>query len=312
MKQENEVVAADCGNLRQGDVIQYLWLDAAGESSAPNGVAILSQTCDVVQPSKVRCLIAPVIEANDGSLRDARKGRKPLHLFLEPENGSGLLPCVADMEQATSVLKREIVGKPVLARYVPEASSVHAGNIAARVGRAFNRFPFPDEVYPFFNKLRSNVQSRSGTLSPFGQVIDLVSDLRVSANHWTDSRRQLKLYIVIEEERLIPRDDFDPQWVWGVDRVLDLRRSEELASLNLSRVCELLLKNDRGDPTTLANLWIRFGACMTTELLHPYLNEEVTECYVEVLADTEMTYRQYQRTVSLDLEVLSDSNVSKP
>jgi hypothetical protein len=307
---ENEVVAADCSNLRQGDIVQYLSLPSVDDDSTTNCVAVISQTCDVVQPSKVRCLIAPVIEANSDSLRDARKGRKPLHLFLESGRKSDLPPCVVDMERATSVLKTDLVGKPLLARYVPEASSIHAGNIAARVGRAYNRFPFPDEVYPFFNKLRSHVQGKSGTVSPFGQVIDLVCDLRVSANHWTDSGRRLTLYVVIEEERLIPREDFDLGWVWGDERVHKLKRSEELDSLKLNRVCELLLANDSGDPTTLAHLWIRFGDCMAAELLHPNLNDEVTECFVEVLSDTEMTYRQYQRTVSLDLEVLSDSAVS--
>ena len=311
MTERSKIVAADCGNLRQGDIVGDLSLPSADKGLAPNGVAILSQTCDVVQSSKVRCLVAPVIESNEQSLRDARKGRKPLHLFLESGLGSDPQSCVVDMERATSVLKSDLVGKPLLARYVPAASSAHAGEIAARVGRAFNRFPFPDEVYPLFNKLRSRIQSKSGSPSPFGQVVDLVDDLRVSANQWTGPGRQLKLYVVLEQKRLIPRDDFDPGWVWEA-RVRGLRTGEKSGSMKLTRICELILANDGGDPTTLAFLWNRFGECLVSELLHPHLNSEVSECDVEVLSDTEMTYRQFQQTESLDLEVLSDSTVSKP
>lgn len=82
MKEGSEIVAAGCVNVRQGDIVGDFLLPSVDDGSAPNGVAMLSQTCDVVQPSKTRCLVAPVIEANEKSLRDARKGRKPLHLFL--------------------------------------------------------------------------------------------------------------------------------------------------------------------------------------------------------------------------------------
>jgi hypothetical protein len=305
VKEHSELVAADCVNIRQGDIVD--------DDATPLGIAILSQTCDVVQRSKVRCLVAPVIEADEQSLREARKGRKPLHLYLEPGSalgpGSVLLPCIVDMEQARSVLKGDLAGKRLLARYVPEASSSHAGEVAARVGRAFNRFPFPDEVYPFFAKLRKHVQSKSGTPSPFGLVIDLVDDLRIRADQWTEPGRKLTLYVVVEQERLIPRDDYDPGWQWGNARVQGVSAGEELDALKLTRVCELILANDGGDSTSLANLWARFGECIVSELLHPSLNSEVVACLVEVLSDQEMTYRQYQRTVSLDLEVLSDSTV---
>ena len=86
-----EVVGDDCCNLRQGDVVGLRLLSLSGTGMVPElvptpeGVAILSQTCDVVQPSKARCLVAPVVVgASNGALSSARKG-----LFTEV-SGSGV------------------------------------------------------------------------------------------------------------------------------------------------------------------------------------------------------------------------------
>lgn len=309
----SSTVQPGCANLRQGDVIDLPQLSVvSGEAEmsvldTPHGVAVLSQTCDVVQGSKTRCLVAPVMNADPGEVADARKGRKPLWLYLESTDGAPPAR-IADMQLATSVPKDLLVGRVVLARSAENPSGAEAGRLAARVGRAFSRFPFPDEVYPVFSELRSRVQKRSGTESPFGQVVDLVEDLRVGADQWSNPGRSLTLYVLVPEELLVPPDDLDPTWTWDANRVLGIRPRELLDSLALNRTCELILANRQGDRTTLARLWQRFGELVRTELLEPRLSGEVVEFSVEVLADSEMSVRQYRRTESLDLEVLSDSS----
>lgn len=308
-----ETVGPGCTNLRQGDVVDLPRLPiVVGEVQAdpretPRGVAVLSQTCDVVQPSKSRCLVAPVMDADQNQVADARKGRKPLWLCLESRDEE--VPArIVDIELATSVPKDVLVGRKVLARYAEYPSDAQAGNIAARVGRAYGRFPFPDEVYPVFGELRSRAQSRSGTQSPFGQTVDLVEDLRVGADQWPSPGRRLTLYVVVPETLLAPVEDLDPTWTWDASRVEGLRGREKLGSIRLNRVCELILANLAGDRTTLAHLWQQFGERVRVELLEPRLDLEVVEFSVEVLADSEMSVRQYRRTESLDLEVLSDSS----
>ncbi|ACZ32050.1 hypothetical protein Xcel_3044 [Xylanimonas cellulosilytica DSM 15894] len=310
---DGQVVADDCSNLRQGDVVDLaeLRLPVAGgefESVAtPAGVAILSQTCDVVQPSKARCLVAPVVvDPTDAALSGARKGQKPLHLYLET-GGTEPVRCIADMERAVSILKSDLSGSRLVARYVAEASGREARAVAWRVGRAFNRFPFPDEVYPAFSKLRRQAQDKAGSAGNFGRVLDLVEDLRVCADQWASPGRNLTLYIVVAEERLVPPDEMDPNWQWNPSRVAGLRAGEAESGLSLDRACELLLANLDGDRTSLAHLWRMFGATVESKLLAPSLDTEVVSFGVEVLSDAEMTYRQYQQTESLDLEVLSDS-----
>lgn len=307
-----DTVALDCSNLCQGDLIEAASIhlgSLTGDSASVQsslGVVLMSQTCDIIQPSKTRCIIAPVIGVEGQTVTDAKKGRKPLHLFLDSPEAEPAC-WVVDMELATSVLKADLAGRKILARFVSDASSADAGKIAARVGRAFNRFPFPGEVYPTFKRLRERVQSKSGSESPFGQVIDMVEDLRVSSDQWTAPGRTMTLYVVINGDLLISSEDADPSWVWDTTRINELKGNELAETLHLNRICELIISNREGDPTTLARLWHLFGRRVQLELLQPALNAEVSTFDVEVLSDTDMTYRQFQRSESLDLEVLSDS-----
>lgn len=308
-----ELVEGGCGNLRQGDVVglrRLLLVGASGDPETmetPEGVAILSQTCDVVQSGRTRCLVAPVIPSpSRGDLSSAQKGRKPLHLYLESSKAEPA-QCLADMEHAVSVPKEALVGLPIVVRYVEEASSSAARQAAWRVGRAFNRFPFPDEVYPALRKLREQAQGKAGSDGNLGQVLDLVEDLRVAADQWSLPGRKLKLYIVVREELLIAPDDIDPSWIWDKERVKGLRVGEQEAGISLDRVSALIIANLEGDKSSLAHLWSLFGEVVHMKLLLPSLSEEVVSFDVEVLSDSEMTYRIFQSTESLDLEVLSDS-----
>jgi hypothetical protein len=306
----SELVEKDCLNLRQGDVVDLDSIVLASEGDGcyeivqtPEGVVILSQTCDIVQASKSRCLVAPVITPTKQDMADARKGRKPLLLYLEAE--AQKIAAVADMEKATSVPKSLLNGHQLLARYGGEASETGARRIASRVGRAFSRFPFPDEVYPVFRDLRSRVQSKSGTESAFGKVIDLVSDLRVASDQWAAPCRRLILYVIVPEDQLIPVEDADPGWAWEPKRIEGLKQGETADRLDLNRVSALILQNSNGDTTTLLHLWRMFGRLVQDTLLQPSLNSEVVSFEVEVLSDVEMSYQRFIQTESLDLDVLS-------
>lgn len=304
-----ENVAEDCANLRQGDVIEA---DADIEpifegSLGALGVVVLSQTCDVVQPSKTRCLVAPVISVDRAGLLAAQKGRKPLHLYLPPDQAGEHR--VADLEHAASLPKAMIIGRPIRGRHVPEVSSKLAGQLAARVGRAFSRFPFPDEVYPIFKELRGRVQSKTGTPSPFGQVVDLVDDLRVGADQWTQPARHLKLYVIVPERFLANVEDLNADWIWNRADVAEGSAHDQPGEMELSRVCELILANAEARPDVQNKLWAEFGERIHRELLQPFLDSEVVSFTVEVVSDSEMSYRDFMSTESLDLEVLSDSRL---
>ncbi|AGG66858.1 hypothetical protein [Corynebacterium callunae] len=308
-------VTQGCANLRQGDIILLPELlipaEEIGRSEkleTPEGVAIISQTCDVVQSSKSYCLVAPVlIDLSDRAKKDADKGRKPLHLYLKNSDG---IEQVVNLEKAISIPKVQLEGQPVTSRIDGGASGKAARQLSWRITRAFGRFPFPDEVYPAFRKLREKVQSSSGKNGNFSRVLDLVQDIRVSADQWERPGRNLTLYVIVSEELLSPIEDLDDEWEWNAEAIKGAQVNDETNKLTLDRICELILNNLDSDPNALTKLWNRFEDVLQSTLLIMDEGREVNSFQAVVLADTEMNLRMYKQTESLDLEVLSHSQIN--
>lgn len=307
-------------DLRQGDVVRLSWIPSVidGEPAAtltPDGVVIVSQTCDVVQNSKTHCLVAPIVPSTDEELSQARKGQSPLRLYLP--SAAGVDAEIADLQQTASVPKGLFVGAEFIARRTIDEQDDQARNIADRLGRLFTRFPFPDEVYPAFNKLRKRVQKTAGGQGWFGQVLEYVDDLRVSADQWATDGRNLTLHIVVSAQFLIPEEEADLGWDWSRSIVHDRRPGEMFSTLSLDRISELLVKNlqqrDHGeyptDPTTILRLWQSWSEATAKTYLGP--SAPAVSSFVAVLAsDVEFTWADWKLTESLDLEVLSDSKAS--
>ncbi|MBE3079419.1 hypothetical protein [Clavibacter michiganensis] len=249
-------------------------------------------------------MLAPIVEQSDSTLIEARKGRKPLALYLASESSE--YAHVADLERAFTLVKSDVVGGVLVAQHAGDPSGPDATRIAARIARAFARFAFPDEVYPFFKELRSKLQSKAGTQGPLGQVLDYVTDIRVRADQWQFPQRHLLIYLVIDKALFIAQDDYDPNWLWTEDWVTGVAKNETIEKLSMNRTCELILANLHGDRTTVAHLWLHLAETIQADLLVPFLGNEVTDCEVEAVSDIEFTYRDYRLTESLDLEVLSE------
>ena len=176
--------------------------------------------------------------------------------------------------------------------------------IRRRIARAFGRFPFPDPVHLVFQGLRERLQTKAGTAGNLGTVIDLLSEIRVTADQWDNPGRRLTVYLILAQDELILDEDADPAWTWSRVRGLG---SKDPRHLTLDQVCGLLLDNrDVHDMTTALRLWQQFGRCLHESLIAPRLSIEVPVVDVEVVSDAEFTLHQFNRSESLDLEALSD------
>lgn len=294
--------------LQQGDIVSLATSSAevAGIDLQQNQaieVAILSQTCDVVQPGRTHCLVAPITAASSADVSAAKSGKKPLLLHLDDGSGNG--PWVANIGLAFSVRKSQLSEGRLISRPVGPASEEPARRLSARIGRAFSRFPFPDEVYPVFARLQDQLRAKAGKQGNLGRTIDLVEEIRVSADQWGAPGRHLRLHIVVSNTLLIPQEDADP--TWAPSRISGLQAHEDVQELALDRVCELILGNIGGDLTTLLHLWRYFSQTLHTQLIAPYLGPEVERVAVDICSDIDFTYFDMKRSESLDLETLSDS-----
>jgi len=288
--------------LHQGDII---WINPgkAGESVGLTGssipVALISQACDISR--RDYCLVAPVEQPENTVLTDAIKGRRPLLVPLKDDSGE---QWVANVGRAFPIPKAELSSPP--RRCSDSDQGETARTIRDRIARAYGRFPFPGEVHNVFKPLRDKIHSKVGGSGAFGQVIDLLSTIRVSAKNWEMPERQLQLFLIVPCEYFIK--DEDAASSWNERRVEGWNaKKDSFSSLSLDRTCELLLLNLKGDKTTLLKLWRKFGDCVYSQLVKPHLNRDVATVLVTVLSDEDFTYRQYARSESLDLEALSDA-----
>jgi hypothetical protein len=293
--------------LRQGDILEVgpgLAGKTVGLVASSCTVALLSQTCDIAQSTKPYCLAAPVdrVDEDDTLYGAAAKGRRPLRVPLCDQNGQHW---VADVGRAFPVRKADIGPSALLAHCAQGDHDHNARVIRSRIARAYGRFPFPDEVAPVFKKLQDRLRSKAGGPGHLGQVLDLVQEVRVSADQWELPGRELRLFLIVSGEHLIPDEDADPSWTWG--RTLGWERKDSESLLTLDRACDLLLMNADNDATTTLNLWRKVGERIHAELLVPFLNDAVSDVEVEVVSDEDFTLRQFNRSESLDLETLSDS-----
>jgi hypothetical protein len=297
-------------DLRQGDILRLTPIGSAGlgvglDPDETHLVAVMSQTCDALQASKEFCLVAPILENPAASdIAAARTGRKPLLAHLDDSGHSG--PWIADLGRAFSVSKAQLATASRAARCVESASSLQARILGARFGRAYSRFPFPNEVQPVFADVQSHLRGKAGKTGNLSKVIDLVEDIRVSADQWALPCRSLRLVLIVPSRLLIPADDIDPNWTW--QRIHGVRSEEAPGELAIDRVCELLLANlERDDLSTVAHLWSEFERSLYRKLIEPKLNVEVVSVQVEVVSDEDFTFRDFLDSESLDLETISDS-----
>lgn len=300
--------------LRQGDVIRLPHPQTHTARYAPNLAMIVSQTCDVVQtgPSKLNITLAPVLkDPTNQEISDSRTGRSPLLIQVPTKRTEG--PDVADLQGVWSTPKKKICGGSLVGRISVGDSDSSARSLATRIGRAYSRFAFPDEVVPVFRNLRDKAMKTVGKPSPLGQVLNQVSDLRVGADQWENPRRNLTLYIIVPSNLLIDASTADPAWTPSPLTIDRLKPSQSLKDLSVTRLSELILRALPGqnsqdtefNPTTLLRLWEAWAEVLFAQLVEPYCGEEVAAVELELLNEEEFTYAQLRQTESLDLEALS-------
>jgi hypothetical protein len=195
-------------NLRQGVVIT---LPRPADSEPPSTVAVVSQTCDIVQDSKPNCLVAPVTQVASSKHADVLKGRHPLLIPLKSEGENFL---IADMGNAHSMPKNVLSEGSIEFFNTDGDYDDAAMALRAKLARTLGRFPFPDDVHPVFSKLKDKLRSKTGTQGNLGQVLEFVDEIRIFADQWNNPGRKLTLYFIVPSENLIPAEEGDPFWRW--------------------------------------------------------------------------------------------------
>lgn len=297
------------GTLLMGDGLSSLaqthLLDAK-DVSFDSGLVVLTQTCDVLSTTKHRLLLAPVRKFDAQIVKEALKGKRPTLIPIPvAASGSRFDGHLIDTTYAFSIDKDELNHIEHQIQTIPlfDFNEVQAvTQFANRIARVFTRFPFPDELHDFFQRLKAKVQSKNGKLaSPFGNVLDMVRYIRVGCPNWNSPNREITLYVIIDADFIMPVDDlseYDETRIRGIG-------VRSLESMAFNDVLGLIAGN-RDDVYALTLLWEAFADHFAEGVWGAAIpNEEVHDVDVQCVSEDEFSIHQFDNTLSLDLETLS-------
>jgi hypothetical protein len=206
------------------------------DEPTPNGVVIISQTCDVVRTHRERptVQVAKLTQLEGDTEREAAEGRRPRFVAL-PNAGAGSF---ADLEVIGTIDKLVLVG---LSRQEGVVGDEQVRRLAAAVGRNFSRFPFPDEVSEQLKPLVDDVRRKYGSaMSPLGRVLQRVMELRLEAQPRWDDPSAVIILVVICNPGVLPTLAAPPNVPAGLERWLQ-RDTTGVANRSASDIAQRLL-----------------------------------------------------------------------
>lgn len=303
------VATMDWSAAAQGDIVElgrigYWSGDPEGGVEyldTPHGVVLISQTCDLVQVgTKSRVLVAPLVACTKAELSEIRKGQRPLRVLV-----GSTLDRVADLERMTTIPRNTLSGARVLDRTLKEQSGKAAGELAARIGRAFSRFAFPNGVHETFRKLQRKITEGYTRQSQFAAVLKRVEEFRVECDDWNRPGRELMISVIVPADYLPPADTKPDNWTWSAQTVTGARNSVRPEQLDLESISALILQNATAEnDSALVELWNLWGERLRAGWLEQ-TDDEVVSITLEVVSAAEFTYERYVGSVPLDFSTLS-------
>ncbi|WP_138895724.1 hypothetical protein [Streptomyces chryseus] len=310
-----DLARTDLTGCQQADVFKTDRIPLLGSGgnvqwlATPDGVVIVSQTCDVVQPKMSTVQVAPVVRLAGSLAGLAAKGSMPRYVPI-PEAGAGAF---ADLEHVATVAKSH------LALLEPQHGALTTTDIrkfGMRVGRRYSRFAFPDDVSPWLAPLKDSVLSKAGkSASSLGRVLEeMVESLRLECVPSWDSGAPYHLTLlvlikpgllpVVDDLREMTRPADLDQWLYdGVRRIK--RSPAEVAD-------QIISLNASSDRLRRLWLWEGFGeslaaVCKPKPNDPPDVQTAVAGHAIdsEVATIRDVSYERALRSEEIDVEHLS-------
>ncbi|MYS60813.1 MULTISPECIES: hypothetical protein [Streptomycetaceae] len=310
-----ESARVNLDGFQQADVLKTERIPLLGPEGevhwhpTPQGVVLISQTCDIVQPTKAYLQVAPVVRLQPQQVKPAAKGAMPRYVAV-PAVG---VDAFADLDHVATVSKEHV------ALLVPERgveTTQDLRRFGMRVGRRFARFGFPDEVAYWLNPLKDQVVSKAGNVSsPLGRVLDeMVESLRLECDPGWESGApyQLKLLVLVKAGLLPALDEGEipsvplalSQWLYDEGGKI-MRKPAQVAE-------RILGMSDSVDRYERQWLWEAFAeslaaVCRPKASAPPEAHDAVVdgEIGAEVATVQEVSYERILRSEEIDVEHLS-------
>lgn len=314
--------AAACKGLRQGDIVQLDFLpvvDADGtiqQHPVSEGAVLLSQTCDLLLPDRLTVVAAPLVRLSGETRRQAKRGGRPRYVAV-PAAGEDAF---ADLDVIGTLHKNIFASTPVTDGL--GQADVEIRRFGRRVARRFGRFPFPDEVVPWFSPLTDVVASKYDKPTGEAHALEQVVEFRVeAANGWTTPPYALTLVTIVgagtlpeleEEDQINPPPALQR---WLRDPSGGLRQPPgEIAKGLFAQQLDPSGRKPAPTPAERYHLWLALaeawaGKCVPrgNYKTDPSVAAAVAGGGIssEIVSDDEYSLARYRRSERLDVEHLS-------
>lgn len=281
------------------------------------GVAILSQTCDIVQNINNVLIVSPVVLLQGEEKSAAQKGRNARHVSLPAYGESYFVDLAFVGTCSIKALRRATHSTGV--QSVNQNESSRFGQL---VGRRFSRFPFPDEIHPYLHNLKEIfIEKSDKDASSQKWAMDFMLEIRVEAgppHFWSQPPYALTLLFVVKQG-VLPQLANPPVATPGIDAFLNpingirpsadriaTRLMENETSSNIQPLSgddKVILWNELVDRWA-ALVKIRNPAKFSMEIQNALASRSVS---AELIPVDEIPYSRIVRSQALDLQHLSNS-----
>jgi hypothetical protein len=179
--------------------------DAGGMDLAESevrGLMIVSQSCDIVRSCSERPFVevCPLVELEDGVLRDVERGRRPQFAFV---------PGVAGRRLAGDLDRIMTVEKAIVARWERTTgcdSDQARRRLTLALTRKRVRFAFPDDFVNVVRKLQERLQQKHDKDSDEGRALRSLREIRVrAAPSWEAGAVELLFWFIREADAEAPK-----------------------------------------------------------------------------------------------------------
>jgi hypothetical protein len=279
----------------------------ASFEECPEGVAIISQTCDIVLSNRPNVIVAKVVQLPVTEAKQATEGYRPRYVGL-PDGGDRLF---VDLEHIHAVSKKALVDKTFV-HAIKHGDAAGVRRFSFLVGRRFSRFAFPDAITYWFDPLRQTIEDKySNPSSPLGRVLSHVVELRVQADDWNAPQASVTLHIIVSSGGLPEVGDEHVLPETGLARWL---RPNGTLSKNSSAIAERLSPRDGTKPSNwdAYHLWNALGEALAEEctpkakfMSKPGVRGAISTISGQVWSEDVFSLSLYRDTELLDLDHLS-------
>lgn len=178
---------------------------------AVKGVAILTQTCDLIRSCRDRPYVevAPLVKVSQQFVEEVRLGKRSGFAYVPCMEKSSL---VADLDRIMTV-EKAVLGR--WSRIAGRMTEKEAHDFRNAIGRKRSRFPFPDEFVEAMADIKKHLGIKHSRQTDEGNHLRALREIRIDANPSWDATDVDIIFWFIKDEHPTPCmwDSLVEQWL---------------------------------------------------------------------------------------------------